>query len=183
MSGLVAIIVLVTVLTVLNLLLTFGVIRRLREHTDLLANGATPVLGETPALSVGRLVEDFAGSTTDGELVARALLTGDTLVAFLTPGCGPCAESLPHLVQAAKKWPGGRRNTMVVVVGTRERATEYVEQLAPVAKVVAEAPDGPIAKGFGVTAYPLFGVVDSSGRVLRSAPAPAALVPHDIASA
>ncbi|MEV4576761.1 TlpA disulfide reductase family protein [Nonomuraea jabiensis] len=183
MSGLVAIVALVSVLTVLNLLLTFGVIRRLREHTELLAGRATPIVGETPSLPVGRQVGDFAATTTDGEPVARALLAGDTLVAFLTPGCEPCEESLPHLVEAAKKWPGGRRNTLVVVTGRRDRAADHVERLAPVARVVVEAPDGPIATGFGVTAYPLFGVVDSSGQVLRSETAPAALLPHGVAPA
>ncbi|MBB5785355.1 TlpA family protein disulfide reductase [Nonomuraea jabiensis] len=183
MSGLVAIVALVSVLTVLNLLLTFGVIRRLREHTELLAGRATPIVGEPPSLPVGRQVGDFAATTTDGEPVARALLAGDTLVAFLTPGCEPCEESLPHLVEAAKKWPGGRRNTLVVVIGRRDRAADHVERLAPVARVVVEAPDGPIATGFGVTAYPLFGVVDSSGQVLRSETAPAALLPHGVAPA
>lgn len=71
----------------------------------------------------------------------------------------------------------------MVVIGRRDRAADHVERLAPVARVVVEAPDGPIATGFGVTAYPLFGVVDSSGQVLRSETAPAALLPHGVAPA
>jgi thiol-disulfide isomerase/thioredoxin len=173
-SGLIAVAGLVGVLALLNLLLTFGVIRRLREHEDLLARGAGPG-GAAPSLPVNQRIADFDGSTTDGEAVARELLAGDTLVGFLTPGCGPCQKRLPELVETARVWPGGRRDTFMVVVGERADAVEYIQALASVAKVVVEAPNGPIAAAFGVAAFPIFGVVDSSGRVLRSEMDPAAL--------
>lgn len=169
MTVLVTLGVLVGVLCVLNLLLTFGVIRRLREHGDLIAKGAASGAGGgPPTLPVGQRAAEFTGITTDGAAVSRDLLSGDTLVAFLTPGCTPCQKKLPGLVEAAREWPGGRSKTLAVVIGDPDEAADYVEKLVPVARVVLESPGGEVAAAFGVQSYPLFGVVDRSGKVLRS---------------
>jgi len=168
-SSLVAVVTLIGVLTVLNLLLTFGVIRRLREHTDLLARGAAPAASmDAPDMPVGLQVAEFDGTTTEGEPVGREMLAGDTFVGFVSPGCEPCGERMPELLETLRAWPGGREHAMVVVFGRRKAAAEYVEQLAPVAKVMVEAPNGPIAAAFGVKGFPIFGVVDQAGWVLRS---------------
>ncbi|GGO73022.1 TlpA family protein disulfide reductase [Nonomuraea cavernae] len=164
-----SLVALVGVLTVLNLLLTFGVIRRLREHTDLLARGTTPAASmDGPDMPAGRRVAEFDGTTTEGEPLGRDLLAGETFVGFVSPGCTPCDERMPELIETARAWPGGRQDTMIVVFGRRAAAAEYIERLTSVAKVVVEAPNGPIAAAFGVKGFPIFGVVDQAGWVLRS---------------
>ncbi|MEV8376855.1 redoxin domain-containing protein [Kribbella sp. NPDC056861] len=166
MAGLVAFAVL---LTLLNLLLIFAVIRRLREHTEQLASlAAGHGSDQNAGLPVGRRVADFSGTTVDGEAISRDLLTGETLVAFLMPGCTPCRKSLPELAETVANWPGGRASTLVVISGDEEKAAEYVATLAPVARVLVEGPDGQVGTAFEAAAYPLFGTVDSHGRVLRS---------------
>ena len=75
MSFLVAAVVLVGLLGLANLLFAFGVIRRLREHTELLNR-----LADTDAAAVmlpaGRTVEDFAATTLDGVTVSSASTGG-----------------------------------------------------------------------------------------------------------
>jgi thiol-disulfide isomerase/thioredoxin len=180
---LIALGILVGVVSVLNLALTFGVIRRLREHDELIAKGTSGGTGQQPLLPVGQRSADFTGTTTSGDPVARDLLSGDTLVAFLTPSCTPCQKRIPDLVDAARSWPGGRRDTLTVIVGDADAASEYVEQLAPVAQVVVEQPGGEIVAAFGVEAYPTFSVIDKTGTVLRSAIDPAELARPQVATA
>jgi hypothetical protein len=167
--------VLVGVLSVLNLLLTFGVIRRLREHGQLIADAGIGDGGRgAPTLPVGQRVAEFSGTTTDGIPVSRDLLSGHTLVAFLMTGCEPCQRRLPELVETARAWPGGRDDTLVVVVGEGDAAAEYVDQVAPVTRVVLEPRgSGEITAALSVQGYPQFGVVDSSGTVVQSSFEPA----------
>lgn len=172
MAVLAALVVLVGMLCLLNLVLSFGVIRRLREHTELLAERDSPV----PGLPVGSQAADFTATTTDGETVSRDLLSDDTLVAFLTPNCGPCREQLPELAKVAANWPGGRDRTLAVVAGDPVAAAAYVELLSPVARVVVEESlDSSAIRAFEVAGYPLFGLVDRDGTILRSTMAAADL--------
>ena len=175
MAVIVAVVVLVGALCVLNLLLTLGVIRRLREHTDLIAESTSPPPG-MPTLPVGRQVADYTATTTDGEPVSRDDLSGDTLVAFLTPTCKPCQEQMPELAKVAQVWAGGRDHVLVVIIGDSGEAAKYVKTLAPVARVVVEESlDSPITTAFEVAAFPLFGLVDGIGKVLRSTLTPTGL--------
>src|SRR4051794_33743615 len=161
MVFLVTAVVLVGVLGLLNLLLTSGVIRRLREHTELLSkrgDGGGPDLMSRPGTTVG----PFAATTVDGETVSRDALLDDTLVGFFTPNCKPCIEQLPRFVAAARALPHGYRQALAVVVGTAEQATEYASQLRSVAQVVVEDGQGDVTGAFAVRGYPAVCTVDGS---------------------
>ena len=162
-------VVLAVALTLFNLVLTIGVIRRLREHTGLLSarGGATDVM-----LDVGEIPGDFSAATTDGEHVSRDTLIGEQLVGFLSPGCGPCKEILPQFVERAAV--AGRANALAVVAPGAEDADGLVAQLEPVARVVVERDDDSVSRAFKVRGFPALcrlnadKVVTSSGTdVLR----------------
>jgi thiol-disulfide isomerase/thioredoxin len=140
-------------LCALDLILTYGVIRRLREHTKLLSElrGAG---GGAPALPEGSVVGDFTTSSVDAELVGPAALPGETLVGFFSPGCGPCVAMLPRFVEYARAVPGGRDRVLGVVVGESGEADEFVHDLREVARVVVETHEGPVSTAFQVRAYP-----------------------------
>jgi len=169
-SFLIALVVLVGAIAVLNLLLTVGVIRRLRQHTEKLTD--LPASGG-PAPSVmpgaGERVDDFAATTDDGEPVSRDLLSGQTLIGVLSPSCGACKERLPEFLAQAEAFPGGRGQVLAVLAGERDEMEEYREQLAPVARLVIESLlDGPVAAALGVQGYPAFAVLDATGTVVAS---------------
>jgi hypothetical protein len=167
-ASLIALVVLVGTVAVLNLLLTVGVIRRLRQHTEKLAT-LEALRGPVPSVMIGEgeRMADFAATTTDGEPISRDLLSGQTLVGVLSPSCSACQERLPEFVAKAKSFPGGRSQVLAVLAGERDEVEEYRERLAPVARVVIEPLlEGTVAAALKVQGYPAFAVLDATGTVL-----------------
>lgn len=169
----VAVLVVLSTVTLLNLLLTFGVIRKLREHTRELGAVRPPV-----TLPVGAQVPDFAASTADGDVVSVASLrTAGGLVVFLAPDCSGCQEQLPSVRSALAE--ALDTPTAVVVVLTRLRPApeparadrERAELVAALevdggrVAVVDEPLDGALQSAFQVAAFPAFYLVDTDGRV------------------
>jgi thiol-disulfide isomerase/thioredoxin len=162
----VAALVFTCLLTLLNLLLLLGVVRRLRAQdgrTDRPAGGSTRL---EPLPPVGTLIEDVAAVDVAGIPVRRADLD---LVGFFSPGCEPCDALLPQFIGYAAGLPGGRDDVLAVVVGVPGEVAEAVARLSAVARVVVEEPPaGPLAGAFRVTGYPAVFRLDGTGRVLGS---------------
>jgi len=171
MVYLTAAVVLVGALCLLDLVLTLGVVRRLREHARLISKGAarsstriTAGLGVPP----GEVVADFAATTTDGESVSRATLLRPTLVGFFAPGCPNCAEEMPEFIDFARSLPG-REHVLAVISGGTVMETDYPERLGPLARVVLEDTTGPVQQAFQVSGYPTLFFVDEGGTVVAGA--------------
>ncbi len=167
MAFLVASVVLVGALGVVNLLFSFGVIRRLREHTEILNQlGGQP---HSVILEPGQTVADFAATTVDGRPVSVNAVDGPTLVGFFTPGCTSCQTKLPSFVEYAWEHPGGRERVLAVIVGENDEDTApYVTDLNGTAHVVRDVDGGPVHKAFGVQGFPAFALIDLDGVVLAS---------------
>jgi hypothetical protein len=176
MGIVIAALIVVGVVTALNLLLTFGVIRRLREHTELLSDGAQSGGAFTTMLPAGETVAPFTAAAVDGRSVSREAIDDATLFAALAVGCEACGEKLPGFVELAASHPGGRERVLVVVVASDdEAAAPFVSELSPLATVVREGNQGPVAAAFGVTGFPAFAMVAPGGVVRASAVNPARL--------
>ncbi|MFG1874753.1 TlpA family protein disulfide reductase [Sphaerisporangium sp. NPDC049003] len=169
-------VIVVGVLVLLDLVLTFGVIRRLREHTEQLGqahHGPTDLI-----CGKGTEIAGFAAVTTEGEQVSRGLLSGETLVGFLSPTCQPCEKLLPSFVEYAAAMPGGRDQVLVVIADDgpgKEKVPEKVAMVSPYARVVTEGYEGPLHKAFAVSGYPGVclvrdGIVEVSGSSLDAFP-------------
>ncbi|WP_229398342.1 hypothetical protein [Micromonospora okii] len=167
MPLLVTAVVAVGLLGALNLILTLGVVKRLREHNTLLSSGAG--VAGSGGLEIGEEVGGFSVVDVAGRPVGGRDLMEDTFVAFVSPNCASCAEKLPELVAHAADTPGGRDRVLAVVVGERAEAESFVAELAPVARVVVEQPGGPLSRAFRATNYPtmLWVAADGQGRVVR----------------
>ncbi|WP_068756454.1 TlpA family protein disulfide reductase [Thermobifida cellulosilytica] len=161
-------VILVGALCVLNLTLTVGVIRRLREHTELIQNAVRIGPPEQIMLPAGETVGPFSAVTEEGVEVSRDTLADETLVGVFSPTCSACAEQLPLFVDRARSFPGGRDNVLAVVVGSREEAAEQLARLAPVARVAVEDHGGPVAQALGVKGFPAFARLAADGKVLAS---------------
>jgi len=168
MTVLTVAVVLVTGLCLLNLLLTVAVIRRLREHTELIGNMGGAQDFPDSMLPVGERIGDYSAETLDGAVLTRDDLDGQTLIGVFSPGCHGCEQQMPHFVELAKNAPGGRGGVLALVVGGLEEAAGEIARLTPVARVVHEADDGPLTRALGVRAFPALARVDSEGRVLAS---------------
>jgi hypothetical protein len=152
-DGLVAAVAVVSVLTLLNLLLTYGVIRRLRDHEERLSRAGTPSMVDLP---IGAPVPPFRADTTDGGTVtSESLAAGAAYAAFFSPTCPPCREQMPLFVDAVAD---ARRDRILIVV-SRDGAdptalADFVAAIGPAGHVVVEDTTGPVAGAFGVSGQP-----------------------------
>ncbi|SEG95355.1 hypothetical protein SAMN05444920_10946 [Nonomuraea solani] len=171
MSFLIAIVALVGALCVVNMVLTLGVVRRLREHTKLLdvLYETIDLMGGPPAagrdLGVGDVAGDFEVTTADGDRLTRDSLPEGTVLAFMSPDCGGCHEKLPAFVS----WAAGQdRSRVLAVVDNRSGdSADMIATLRPVAQVVV---DGAVSAAFRVRSYPTFLEVAAGGTLLAAAP-------------
>ncbi|MFF4623410.1 TlpA family protein disulfide reductase [Nonomuraea jabiensis] len=159
MQYLVAAVVLVGLLGLVNLLLTVGVIRRLRSQS---LPPSMPVEGLAP----GARVPQFAATSTSGEPISDELLSGPAMVGFFSRGCRPCKDLLPLFVERAR----GTSDAVlaVVVADPGEDSAADIERLAEVARVVTEAPQGPLQTAFKVNGYPTVITIDAGDTVVSS---------------
>ncbi|MGJ6963784.1 peroxiredoxin family protein [Streptosporangium sp. G11] len=154
MPYLAAAVVLLGVLCLLNLLLTIGILRRMRAQAVL----ANPLSALGPGSSIG----EFGAVTTHGEPVSHDTLTG--VVGFFSADCEACHELLPRFVEHARKL--GRENVLAVFGGDDEAA---VRALTPVARVVvADRDGGPVARAFQNTWTPALYLVGDDHRVVAT---------------
>lgn len=172
MPILIAAVVVVAGLCSLDLLLTFGVIRRLREHTDMLAGtrGGKPSVTD---LENGQPPGAFSAATTAGDLLRNA--TGLRVVAFFSSSCAACPEMVPPFAEYVGSHSIGQDSVLAVVAGSASEPPPYLAQLAQVAQVRIEPADGEVIRAFKVTAFPAFCVLDSDGALIASGPDPSVL--------
>lgn len=182
MAYLAATAVLIGLLTVTNLILTVGVVRRLREHTaELAALRSGGAVDSDIALPAGSSVGAFDATSVEGRPVTLTTLGNRPLVGFFSPHCGPCKERLPAFVEHAASRPGGRDAVLAVAVGTEEETAELVELLRLVATIVVEPDQGPVQQAFAVSGFPAFVLVE--GGVVAASDFDLAPVTHRDAAA
>jgi hypothetical protein len=171
----IAAVAVVGALCLLDLLLTFAVIRRLREHTAMLADQQRQSLAGPPVigLSPGEAPGAFSAVTRDGPRVDHN--TGLRVVAFLSTACSICPERVPPLLEYLAAHQVDRASTLAVVVGPDSQPAPYLDGLAEFAQVCLEAEDGDVATAFKVAGYPAFCVLGADGTVLASGYDPASL--------
>ncbi|MFI5495917.1 TlpA family protein disulfide reductase [Actinoplanes sp. NPDC051859] len=150
----------VSALLVLNLVLTYGALRRLREHAQLLNPDQGPAIK-----AAGETVSDFAASTVDAATLTAADLGAGTLIGFFTPGCEPCREMLPKFARVAAAHAAGRTGVVAVLVGDEETTADDARMLASVAQVVVASRAAPIVAAFAVQAYPSICTMGDRGRI------------------
>lgn len=179
MSLMVAALLLVAAVAVTNLVLTLGVVSRLREHTEQLAAAGPPGPREL-LIGAGERPGEFTAHTVAGESVSVRSLATPTLIGFFSPTCSACAEWIPRFVSAARALPGGPAQALAVVVSTADTAAEVAE-LRQAAQVVVEPLDGPIANAFRVRGFPALCRLGTDGTVISTdnASAVSPRVEHD----
>ena len=150
------------VCTVLNLLLTFGVIRKLREHDSLIA-AARPGHGHADGtLPAGAAVAAVSATTLDGRAVSSIRAGGALLVGFFSPGCQPCEERIGEFIRYHERTAVA---ALAIVVGDGDTGP-HVSRLSGHVDVVVEPANGAFGTAFQVTSYPALCLVDSAGVVL-----------------
>ena len=158
MPTLTAAVVLLAVLTIANLFILLGVVRKLREAAS--APAGRPVdLPGLPAL--GSEVTPFREDTlTDEAFTDEHLRDGVSLLVFMSPHCGPCTETVRRLTEGRDALPA-----RVVVLLEGESGdpdlVAFAQPLDGIGTIATFSSLGPAARAFGVTAFPTAVLVDS----------------------
>lgn len=165
MTVLAVAVVFIGLFCLLNLLLTIGVIRRLRESQE-----ARPAAESIPVkiAEIGSSPASFDALLTDGNAFSADRLKTWTIVAFFSDSCRACKEGLPTFVKRAGELHRDDQTIVSVVVGEGGASEELVSALEPVGGVAAEPYDGPLAKAFGVRQFPALCMLDASGVVVAT---------------
>jgi hypothetical protein len=153
MTFLIAAVILVGALCVVDLLLTFAVLRRLREQaTELDRLGSTPPepFGFDPAALVGRSLP---------EPVVTHL---PRLVGVFDANCPTCFEHAPRFAAQA-----GTQTLVAVVSGTGPRVDELVGLLADVPTIVGEDASQVVTE-LEIQAFPTFLRAAQDGTVMQA---------------
>jgi thiol-disulfide isomerase/thioredoxin len=165
MAILTAAVVVVGALCVVDLLLSVGIIRRLREHTEMLSQLRSTSSVPTSLPGPGTRVDEFTATSTEGTGVALGAAGGESLIGFFSPGCGPCATVLPEFVDHAAVAGAA---VLAVIVGDGPEVAQMTAALEPVAQVVHEQHGGAVSGVFGVAMFPSLFVLDASRTVMAS---------------
>jgi thiol-disulfide isomerase/thioredoxin len=146
--------------TALNLLLCYGIIRRLRAEP---AHGPSATDDTVTGPPVGVPIVLPAGSPT--------------LVGFFSPGCGACEDLLPAFTRAAEAHPGGTKKVTAVVVEVDPDSDSrtYLDVLSPVAEVLRVPLNSPWVSAFGVDGFPRVHALTEDGALRWSAVGPSDL--------
>jgi hypothetical protein len=181
MAVLVTAVILVGFICLADLLLTFGVIRRLRQHAEQIDSfgqaglTAPPVVG----LAAGEAPAAFASVTLDGEPI-----TGPAeirMAAFFSTTCSACPGQVAPFLDYVRSHQLPKDSMLAVVIGSPAEPPAYLDDLRQVAQIVFEDVEGAICQAFGVSGFPAFCVLDSDWAVVASGfdparlPAPAAV--------
>ncbi|WP_426505662.1 TlpA family protein disulfide reductase [Dactylosporangium sp. McL0621] len=167
MAYLTAAVVLIGAVSVLNLVLMLGVVKRLRG-AEAEAPGLVGEPGPRPVLPPGERPEPFSVTSREGVLFEPAGGTG-RLVGFFTPHCNLCHDRMPKFLKYARGAGLDRDQVFAVLVGSPEETAALAAELAPVAGVVDE-PDGggSVYEAFGVRGLPAMYLLDADGVILSS---------------
>ena len=148
------------VLWIAVLCLTFGLIVLYRQvgllHLRFGPRGALALAGDGP--EIGRHVRNRALAAMDGSTQPLHTDASDTLLVFLSPGCGICKTVVPAIRAFSKTSP---IRVLVTVIGTAREAAEYGKGLARI-PVFANSE---LADDLNVT-NPPYGVIVSRGGVI-----------------
>ncbi len=109
---------------------------------------------------------DFALKTLEGKEITLSGLKGKVvLLDFWATWCGPCRESIPHLVQLYKTYHdnGFEVIGMSVDKGDGETVRHFVKSMEIPYPVIL-APEE-VARNYGVTALPTTLFIDKEGKV------------------
>jgi len=116
--------------------------------------------------SAPSMAPDFALKTLDGQEITLSQLKGKTvLLDFWATWCGPCRESIPHLIQLYKTYQGKGFEVigMNLDKGDIEVIRHFIKSMDIPYPVVVSSED--IARNYGVTGLPTSFFIDKEGKI------------------
>lgn len=153
--------VILWVISIFNLTLTFGLIRKVSKVTGI------PDFEDVPTLDIGTQAPDFSAETLDGTSSNLATFAGQpTAFIFVSPTCTPCIEKIPtiHKIEPRAKRHGV--NMVLVSLADKSETKAFMEKHSIKLPTLA-APMGsnPFAEDYKVAGTPFYYFIDEMGKV------------------
>jgi cytochrome oxidase Cu insertion factor (SCO1/SenC/PrrC family) len=171
MGILIAAVVVLTALTLFNLVLTLALVRRLRHSENPGRAGAFPVFPDLEEVPAGRAIPEFTATTRDGaEISAKERLGDRAVYAFFDTSCGTCKKQLQPLVDFAKE-AGLSPEQVIAFVGHEDPEADpdaYTSVLEGHPTVVMQSLGDEVGLAFSPGGIPAIILADADGVVVRS---------------
>lgn len=151
---LIALCALLAVLTLANLALAVGLVKRVRELDQTVANLAADPL--QPLLPPGVRIDEFTADTVDGRKLTHESLTDGTIVGFFNPTCESCHGHIPDFTATARTLGRDRALAVVRDHDDPQALEEMVKLLNGDAHVVVQSRREAVWRAFGTQATPAF---------------------------
>lgn len=162
MAYLIAAVALVGAVSLLDLLLTVGVIRRLRALNGYAGRARA---GGPGLLPLGATVTGFSTRTVDGVPITAGSLASPTVVGLFSTECGLCGEQAPRLAALVERAGYPSNQVLGVVVGDPSATRPFLDALRERARLVVEPVGGPVSAAFSAVTFPTFYLIDAAGTV------------------
>lgn len=153
--------ILLWIVLIINLLLTFGLIRRATKMTNV------PDFENIPTLAINSQAPDFNAETLDGKLVSLNTYSNKSVsFIFVSPDCAPCIEKLPtfHKIGMYAKQHGVE--IILVSLAEKKETLAFAEKhLITIPTLIAPQENNPFAKNYLVAGTPFYCLIDIGGKV------------------
>jgi hypothetical protein len=171
-AGTLALSVIAVAISLFNLLLILGIVRRMRQTGLTIPPEYLEVeSGPKPGASI----PEFVVRTTVGDDAdSAAFNVGRGLIAFLSVGCSACSAQLPLLASYIARERIDPTRSLVFVSGDPDGVSDYATRASAFARVVVEDANGALTTAFGIRAFPTV-LALHDGRVRANAPSVTAL--------
>lgn len=150
-------VVMLWAIVLFNLLLTFGLIRRMNTRSGMPA---------VEMLKIGAPVPAFTAETLAGETVTLAQFAGKRLaLLFMSSTCAPCREKIPELQRLT---PQLAREGIVFALLFRESEEEmgaFVAEHNLTMPVWLAPPPNPLWRDYKVSGTPFYCVIEANHKV------------------
>jgi hypothetical protein len=157
-----AAVIVLTVLVLVDLLLSAAIIRRLRDTEAQLAD-AMP--STQPGLKTGTPMPDF--SSADGSFTRADVAGVPVLIGFFSTGCRYCPAQAEQLAHRSSEIAGrGIRVVNVLTVLDEDGPDDLTPVLEKSGTVVTEHGPGGLMAAFSVSGTPTFMLFDGHGTLL-----------------
>jgi hypothetical protein len=171
MAGLLAVAVLALAVSLLDLLLILGIVRRLRAQAIAQSPqdaGGLFHMGSGPPR--GSRLPEFIASTVAGGTADDTRYAGaQGCVAFMSATCTPCKAALTELEPYLREAGIGKQHTLVVLDGDPAAESQEARRAAGFAEVVVGADAARLIDQFGIAGFPTL-IAVQSGVVTAVAP-------------
>jgi len=160
--GLVISSVLLWIVVLLNLLLTFALIRRVNSNPG---GRAFPM--ETGGPEVGQEAPPYTAETLDGEVVSSSIYA-DRAVALLvvSPGCQPCRDAIPSYEALHTKAKSVGVDLALVSIGDVHQTRELFDNVdTHLPLLIASKSYNAFAEDYNIDKTPFYCLINRQGKV------------------